>query len=420
MMLYYVDYTCITTYLPRKAPPTMMIKCQKCGFENQMGSIFCRECGEKLDMDAIDPNKLQKDVNKEKNIKLAKKRVKSAISAACSILIIGGFIFAIIYRGWEDNKDYSVVEETESDVAAAAQKKFDAVMRGTTAGTVKYTYPEINYMFRDQVVKPLYEVDSFAKIVSFEMGFNEEKNEPMANIWIKIKDKVPVRYVVQGDFFYTPPDPDAKDDADTLPINVDVKRLDIGLIPFFFSMHTFLNGLTPLLDNESMRNFFRNAKTVEFTPEGMSVEFGKGGAAPASSMTPTSNKPSSATAVAALKGGSAAAAERDEAARQKAEAARQKAEEKKQKAAEEAEKKKALEEERKRKAEEYKQQQKEKEEERKRKAEEERERKKQEKEERERQIREENERRRQEREDRRNNNYNNNNRNSRNNRNNRW
>lgn len=399
----------------------MMIKCQKCGFENQMGSIFCRECGEKLDMDAIDPNKLQKDVNKEKNIKLAKKRIKSAISAACSILIIGGFIFAIIYRGWEDNKDYSVVEETDSEAAAAAQKKFDAVMRGTSAGTVKYSYQEINYMFRDQVVKPLYEVDSFAKIVSFEMGFNEEKNEPMANIWIKIKDKVPVRYVIRGDFFYTPPDPDAKDDADTLPINVDVRRLDIGLIPFFFSMHTFLNGLTPLLDNEPMRNFFRNAKTVEFTPEGMTVEFGKGGAAPASSMAPSSsNKPSSATAVAALKGGSAAAAERDEAARQKAEAARQKAEEKKQKAAEEAEKKKALEEERKRKAEEYKQQQKEKEEERKRKAEEERERKKQEKEERERQIREENERRRQEREDRRNNNYNNNNRNSRNNRNNRW
>ena len=412
MMLYYVDYTCITTYLPRKAPPTMMIKCQKCGFENQMGSIFCRECGEKLDMDAIDPNKLQKDVNKEKNIKLAKKRVKSAISAACSILIIGGFIFAIIYRGWEDNKDYSVVEETESDVAAAAQKKFDAVMRGTSAGTVKYSYQEINYMFRDQVVKPLYEVDSFAKIVSFEMGFNEEKNEPMANIWIKIKDKVPVRYVVRGDFFYTPPDPDAKDDADPLPINVDVKRLDIGLIPFFFSMHTFLNGLTPLLDNEPMRNFFRNAKTVEFTPEGMTVEFGKGGAAPASSMAPSSSgKSSAATGVAALKGGSAAAAERDEAARQKAEAARQKAEEEKQR-------KKELEEERKRKAEEEAQRRREKEEERKRKIEEEKERKKQEAEERRRRQEEENQRRREEaeqrRRDRENDRYNNrNNRSSR-------
>ena len=404
----------------------MMIKCQKCGFENQMGSIFCRECGEKLDMDAIDPNKLQKDVNKEKSIKLAKKRVKSAISAACSILIIGGFIFAVIYRGWEENKDYSVVEETESEMAATAQKKFDAVMRGTSAGMVKYTYPEINYMFRDQVVKPLYEVDSFAKIVSFEMGFDEEKGQPMANIWIKIKDKVPVRYVVQGDFYYSIPNPDDAEQQDGMPIKVDVRRLDIGLIPLFFSTHTFLNGLTPLLDNESMRNFFRNAKGVEFTPEGMNVEFGKGGPAPASSLTPSSSgKPSASAGVAALKGGSTAAlSEKDEAAR---EAARQKAEEEKEKKRQQAE-------ERKRKQEEEAERKRQKEEERKQKIEEEKERKRQQEEERKRRIEEENQRRREEadrrreeaeqrRRDRENDRYNNN-RNSRNSRssrnNNRW
>ena len=419
MMLYYVDNTCITTYLPGKAPPTMMIKCQNCGFENQMGSIFCRECGGKLDMDAIDPNKLQKDVNKEKNIKLAKKRVKSAISAAISLLVIGGFVFAVIYHGWEDNKDYSVVEETESEAAAAAQKRFDAVMRGTTAGMVKYSYPEINYMFRDQVVKPLYGEDSFAKIVSFEMGFNEEKGQPMANIWIKIKDKVPVRYVVYGDFYHSTPNPDNPEEQDGMPIKVDVKRLDIGLIPLFVSTHTFLNGLTPLLDNEPMRNFFRNAKTVEFTPEGLNVEFSKGGAAPASSLAPSSSgKPSAATGVAALKGGSAAVSEKDEAAR---EAARQKAEEEKEKKRQQAE-------ERKRKQEEEAERKRQKEEERKQKIEEEKERKRQQEEERKRRIEEENERRRQEAEDRRrereerrnNDRYNSNSRNNRNNRNNRW
>ena len=396
----------------------MMIKCQNCGFENQMGSIFCRECGGKLDMDAIDPNKLQKDVNKEKNIKLAKKRVKSAISAACSILIIGGFIFAIIYRGWEDNKDYSVVEETQSEAAAAAQKKFDAVMRGTTVGKVKYTYPELNYMFRDQVVKQLYELDSFAKIVSFELGFNEEKGQPMANIWIKIKDKVPVRYVVYGDFFLNVPEPDSKEDI--LPIGVDVRRLDIGLIPLYFSTHTFLNGFTPLIDNESMRNFFRNAKTVEFTSDGLEVEFGKGTPAQTSSLAPSSSgKPSAAAGVAALKGGSAAVSEKDEAAR---EAARQKAEEEK-------EKKRQAAEERKRKQEEEAERKRQKEEERKQKIEEEKERKRQAEEERKRKQEEEAQRRREEadrrreeaeqrRRDRENDRYNN--RNNRNSRNNRW
>ena len=401
----------------------MMIKCQKCGFENQMGSIFCRECGEKLNMDAIDPNKLQKDVDKEKTIKRAKKRVKSAISAACSVLIIGGFIFAVIYRGWEDNKDYSVVEETESEAGAAAQKKFDAVLRGNTVGKVKFTYPELNYMFRDQVVKPLYELDSFAKIVSFEMGFNEEKNLPVANIWLKIKDKVPVRYVVYGDIIHTTPDPE-NPDADILPIDMDVKRLDIGLIPLFVSTQTFLNGLTPLLDNESMRNFFRRAQNVEFNAEGMSVEFAKGGPAPASSMTPSSNKPSSATAVAALKGGSAAASEKDEAAREAArqkaeeekEKKRQQAEERKRKAEEEAERKRQKEEERKQKIEEEKERKRQAEEERKRKQEEEAQRRREEADRR----REEAEQRRRDRENDRYNNRNNNSRNSRNSRNNRW
>ena len=397
----------------------MMIKCQNCGFENQMGSIFCRECGGKLDMDAIDPNKLQKDVNKEKNIKRAKKRIKSAISAAISVLVIGGFVFAIIYRGWEDNKDYSVVEVTESEVASSAQKKFDAVLRGTTVGKAKFSYPEINYMFRDQVVKPLYDLDSFAKIVSFEMSFNEEKNQPMANIWIKIKDKVPVRYVVYGDIIHNSADPD-NPDADILPIDMDVKRLDIGLIPLFISTQTFLNGLTPLLDNESMRNFFRRAQSVEFTAEGMDVEFGKGGPAPASSMAPSSaGKSSAATGVAALKGGSAAVSEKNEAAR---EAARQKAEEEKEKKRQQAE-------ERKRKQEEEAERKRQKEEERKQKIEEEKERKRQQEEERKRKIEEENQRRREEadrrreeaeqrRRDRENERYNN--RNNRNSRNNRW
>ena len=77
----------------------MMIKCQKCGFENQMGSIFCRECGEKLDMDAIDPNKLQKDVNKEKNIKRAKKRIKEAISTGLGLLVVVAFLGVVFYNG---------------------------------------------------------------------------------------------------------------------------------------------------------------------------------------------------------------------------------------------------------------------------------------------------------------------------------
>ena len=373
----------------------MMIKCQKCGFENQMGSIFCRECGEKLDMDAIDPNKLQKDVNKEKNIKLAKKRIKEAVSTGIGLLIVVAFLGVVFYNGGLRKYEEPTVTE------ASANQKFNAAVSGSAVGKVKYSYPELTRMLNTKVVTPLSEMNSFAKVTNAEIAYDEEKAQPVIYLWISLKDKVPVIYTIRGKLNFTSRE-DAQNDPTVPPLALDVDRLDIGRLPLFVSTQTFLDGFSSLLNNDEMLNFFNRAKSVDFGADGMTVEFEKGsGSAPSASYAP---KASASAGVAALKGGSTAAlSEKEEAARAKSEAA-------KQKAAEEAEKKKALEEERKRKAEEYRQQQKEKEEERKRKAEEEKERKKQEAEEKRRKAEEEAERRRQEREDRRrdreNNNYN--------------
>ena len=38
----------------------MLIKCKNCGFENQMGAIFCRGCGEKIDLELdIETSKIE-------------------------------------------------------------------------------------------------------------------------------------------------------------------------------------------------------------------------------------------------------------------------------------------------------------------------------------------------------------------------
>ena len=34
----------------------MLLKCKQCGYENQIGSIFCRGCGAKVDSSALDPD----------------------------------------------------------------------------------------------------------------------------------------------------------------------------------------------------------------------------------------------------------------------------------------------------------------------------------------------------------------------------
>ena len=298
----------------------MMIKCQKCGFENQMGSIFCRECGEKLDMDAIDPNKLQKDVNKEKSIKLAKKRIKEAISTGIALLIVVAFIAVVFYNGGLRKYEESTVSAT------VARQKFDNVAKGVTSGKVTYSYPEVNSMFKEMVVAPLSLEPSFAKVDSAEIAYDEEKGQAVVYLWITLKDKVPVIYTIRGNFKFCPPeDRNRNEESSDDLFTIDVSRLDIGRLPIFVNTKTFINGFSSLVQNDNMQSFFARAKSVEFTPQGMTVDFGgpsktNASAAPAAT---SSKAPSSSTAKAALTGGSAAVAANKE----KAEAAKRKAEE---------------------------------------------------------------------------------------------
>ena len=447
----------------------MMIKCQKCGFENQMGSIFCRSCGEKLDMDAIDPNKLQKDVSKEKNIKLAKKRIKSLISALISLLFIAAFFFVILYRGRAENPDYVVntdgaaaaeapaegegegeAKKAEEDPAVAnatedekkALSKYNKACNGEGSGKVTYSYREINLMFKKKVVEPLAAKDTNAKITSLELAFDAVKNQSVIYIWFKVGNKVPMLYTIHCWLTYQAPNPDEKQEGEQKQFDVSVKRLDIGLLPLWVSTKPFLNAFAPLLEDDDVKAFFSHAKSVDFTGDGVTIEFMKPGEGEESAdnsdsknsrTASASSRPSAPDSKANIQGKSA-----NEQSAQKVDnsssdgkttkksnsssESRKGTEQKtpdsssgnKKKVSEKEEKRKAEEEERKRKAEEYRQQKKEQEEERKRKAAEEAERKKQEREEERQRQKEENERkaeeRRREREDRRNNNYNNNSR----------
>jgi len=323
----------------------MMFKCQKCGFENQMGSIFCRECGEKLDMNAIDPNKLQKDVDKEKLIKKTKKRIKSAISACIGLLILAAFLGVIFYNGGLREYEEPTVN------AASVNQKYNSAVRGGNGGQTKFSYDEINALLKSKVVEPLSEIDSFVKVTAAEVTFDAEKEEPVIYLWLSIKDKVPVIYTVHGDFSLIKA-AEGDDDEPAMPVELNVKRLDIGRLPIFYRSDIFLDGFNPLLNNDTVVDFFRRAQEVMFTADGMTVNMSKN--VPAASNSPA---PSAASAASPLRSTTDPA--KAEAARQAAEEKRQKQEEAKQKAEEakreREEKARQLAEERKQKQEEAKQ-----------------------------------------------------------------
>ncbi len=295
----------------------MMFKCQKCGFENQMGSIFCRECGEKLDMNAIDPNKLQKDVDKEKLLKKTKKRIKSAISTLIFLIFLAAFLGVIFYNGGLREYEEPTVN------AASVNQKYNSAVRGGNGGQTKFSYAEINAILKSKVVQPLSEIDSFAKVTNAEVAFDAEKEEPVIYLWISIKDKVPVIYTVHGDFSLIKPA--EGEDEPAMPVELNVKRLDIGRLPIFYRSDIFLNGFDPLLNNDTVIDFFRRAQEVMFTADGMTVNMSK-------NVPAASNSPAPSAAASPLRSNADSA--KAEAARQAAEEKRQKQEEAKQKAEE--------------------------------------------------------------------------------------
>ena len=321
----------------------MMFKCQKCGFENQMGSIFCRECGEKLDMNAIDPNKLQKDVDKEKLIKRTKKRIKSAISAGIFLLFLAAFLGVIFYNGGLREYEEPTVN------AASVNQKYNSAVKGGNGGQTKFSYAEINTLLKSKIVQPLSEIESFVKVTNAEVAFDPEKEEPVIYLWLSIKDKVPVIYTVHGDFSLIRAS--EGEDEPAVPVEFNVKRLDIGRLPIFYRSDIFLNGFDPLLNNDTVVDFFRRAQEVTFTEDGMTVNMSKNVPAASNSPAPSAASPLRSTTDPA----------KAEAARQAAEEKRQKQEEAKQKAEEakreREEKARQLAEERKQKQEEAKQKQ---------------------------------------------------------------
>ena len=298
----------------------MMFKCQKCGFENQMGSIFCRECGEKLDMNAIDPNKLQKDVDKEKLLKKTKKRIKSAISTGIFLIVLAAFLGVIFYNGGLREYEEPTVN------AASANQKYNSAVRGGNGGQTKFTYAEINAILKNKVVQPLSELDSFVKVTNAEVAFDEEKEQPVIYLWLSIKDKVPVIYTVYGDFKLIKR-AEGEEEEPEMPVELDVKRLDIGRLPIFYRSDIFLDGFNSLLNNDTVVDFFRRAQEVMFTADGMTVNMSK-------NVPAASNSPAPSAASPLRSSSSSADSAKAEAARQAAEEKRQKQEEAKQKAEE--------------------------------------------------------------------------------------
>ena len=123
----------------------MMIKCSECGHENQLGAIFCRECGVKLDVEALRP-----EIKDSKHSTNVVGLIRNIIGVALLVVVVGalGLMFypaSIVMP--------SLGEEEQK--AAEAKLKALLVRVDEKYGDDKYTFSpaEVTYLLNNALTK---------------------------------------------------------------------------------------------------------------------------------------------------------------------------------------------------------------------------------------------------------------------------
>ncbi len=123
----------------------MMIKCSECGHENQLGAIFCRECGVKLDVETLRPE--LKDSKRSLNVAGL---IRNIIGAAIMVLVVGS-LGLMFYPAKVTMPSLSEDEQT------AAKEKLKALVAriDDKYGDDKYTFSpaEVTYLVNDVLME---------------------------------------------------------------------------------------------------------------------------------------------------------------------------------------------------------------------------------------------------------------------------
>jgi len=162
----------------------MLIKCAECGHDNQMGAIFCRDCGTKLDIEAIKP----KAENKIKIGGLIRKIISIAI------LLVVFYILGMMF--YPQSTTSIALSEDDGIKASEKFKAMIGKMRGKF-GDKKYIFTpdEVTYIYNNDMTESE-EGDSYAiENMYFTL---DSRNFIHIMIQSKLAGKIPVTFSLKG------------------------------------------------------------------------------------------------------------------------------------------------------------------------------------------------------------------------------
>lgn len=248
----------------------MMVKCQDCGFENQMGSIFCRKCGVKLNLDAMDPKLLKQNAKKETLIKNTKKRIKQLVINIVVLGIVVTILGLLFYNGGLRTYEEPAVS------AGILNTRIKTMQSGERATTCSFSPNELTILIKENIMPLL--VPGNVSMDAMEVTIDGETVTAYA--WIKLFDKVPVLYTIVGKLNFKKleefhPHFAGEEPPPYKPLSFDIDKLVIGRLPFFFRADLFTGPVESIIDNDFVSDLFQYADSMSVSSEGIQVKIHK-------------------------------------------------------------------------------------------------------------------------------------------------
>jgi hypothetical protein len=125
----------------------MLLKCTECGYENQLGAIFCRDCGAKLDVEKMRP-----EVKDHKPKGSIIEMVKNIFAIA---LLLGiAFVFGSMFY-----PESAPADELSDQEIVKTDAKFQALINKIAGEPEESTYvfspEEVTYLYNKKLVESL-------------------------------------------------------------------------------------------------------------------------------------------------------------------------------------------------------------------------------------------------------------------------
>lgn len=219
----------------------MLAKCSKCGYENQLNSIFCRGCGEKLNPEEISPEALAEEAKKRKkaNRKINWRPIVGLILLAAAVTY--GFL---LFTAPEGTPVYKL---DESITYKAELKKIE---KGSSA---EVTPEQLTAYFNESLIDKSAAKEGGNYAIK-SVIFTGKGNLLTITIHTTVLTLDTV-LTVTGKL---------KKGPDSAPINFEITGFRFGKAPLPFLRDHLLKNFEPVFYAESLQTIFRNAEDVTF------------------------------------------------------------------------------------------------------------------------------------------------------------